>query len=257
MDLAGTFKACCTTYVGGGKFIKGDIMKKTLKVENKNITIYYDKIYTENKLPIIILNTFEEDGQEIWNKTKELTHKEYVLVSISNIDWNREMSPWYMDKLFKGEENYAGKADEYIEILAEKIIPDISKEIGNLVHKDISEYIIAGYSLAGLFAIYSLYKTNMFSSAISCSGSLWYPNFIEYIKENELKIHPNKIYFSLGNRESKTKNELMSKVEEKTKIAERFYNKGNIETVYEENEGNHFQDVDLRIAKGIAWVLEE
>ena len=230
-------------------------MKKTIESENKNIIIYYDENYKEDKVPVIILNTFDEDGQEIWDKTKKLTNKGYVLVSISNIDWNKEMSPWYMDKLFKGEDEYTGKADEYIKILTEKIIPEISNVIRELLHKNIGNYIIAGYSLAGLFAIYSLYKTNIFSSAISCSGSLWYPNFIEYIEGNDLKRIPNKIYFSLGNKESKTKNELMSKVEEKTKYAEQYYNNNKIETIYEENEGNHFQDVSYRIAKGIRWIL--
>ena len=166
------------------------------------------------------------------------------------------MSPWYMDKLFKGADDYTGRADEYIEILTSRILPEIDKNIKELLHIDIESYIIAGYSLAGLFAIYSLYKTNIFTSVISCSGSLWYPNFIEYIEKNELKVNPNKIYFSLGNKESKTKNELMAKVEEKTRFVEKYYNNKNIKTIYEENEGNHFQDVAYRIAKGIKWILD-
>ena len=231
-------------------------MKKTIEIENKIITIFYDENSKNKKIPVIILNTFDEDGQEIWNKTKELTNKEYVLVTISNIDWNKEMSPWYMDKLFKGTDDYTGGADKYIEALTTKIIPKIDKNIKELLNRDIESYSIVGYSLAGLFAIYSLYKTDIFTSAISCSGSLWYPNFIEYIEKNELKVIPDKIYFSLGNKESKTKNELMAKVEEKTKYAEKYYNNKNIKTIYEENEGNHFQDVVYRIAKGIIWILD-
>ena len=230
-------------------------MKKIIELENKTITIFYNKNCNMEKIPVIVLNTFDEDGQEVWNKTKELTNKEYVLVTISNIDWNKEMSPWYMDKLFKGENEYIGGADEYIETLTTRIVPEVCNSIKELLHIDIKSYIIAGYSLSGLFAIYSLYKTNIFTSAISCSGSLWYPNFIEYIENNELKVIPNKIYFSLGNKESKTKNELMAKVEEKTKYVEKYYNNKNIKTIYEENEGNHFQDVVYRIAKGIKWIL--
>lgn len=48
----------------------------------------------------------------------------------------------------------------------------------------------------------------------------------------------------------------MSKVEENTKILEQFYKAQGIQTIYEENEGNHFQDVSLRLAKGIRWSLE-
>ena len=157
--------------------------------------------------------------------------------------------------MFKEEGDYEGKADEYIEMLTGRIIPKINESVKEILDIDINNYIIAGYSLAGLFAIYSLYKTDIFTSAISCSGSLWYPNFIEYIENNELKIIPNKIYFSLGNKESKTKNELMAKVEEKTKYAKQYYSDKNIETMYEVNEGNHFQNVIERISKGICWIL--
>lgn len=91
---------------------------------------------------------------------------------------------------------------------------------------------------------------------ISCSGSFWYPNFLQFVKENELQKIPEKMYFSLGNKESKTKNEMMAKVEEITKFLEHFYYEKRIKTIYEENEGNHFQDVSNRIAKGICWILD-
>ena len=229
-------------------------MKKIIELNNRIINIIYDDVPKTIKLPIVILNSYDEDGQDIWDKTKQLTNEDYVLVTISNIDWNREMSPWHMDKLFKGEDDYLGDADKYLLTLTNIIIPKIEEFLNELDIK-IKNYTLAGYSLAGLFAIYSIYKTDIFSNIISCSGSLWYPNFIDYIKDNDMKVIPNKIYFSLGNKESKTRNELMSTVEEKTKHIKDYYQSKNIETIYEENEGNHFQDISLRIAKGIRWIL--
>ena len=67
---------------------------------------------------------------------------------------------------------------------------------------------------------------------------------------------PEKIYFSLGNKESKTKNEILSKVEDNTNYLSEFYKNQGIKTIYEENEGNHFQDVYLRLVKAIKWILE-
>ena len=220
-------------------------MKKNIQIENKNVTIYYRE-YKENKLPVIILNTYGEDGEDIWSKTKE---NNYILVTISNLDWNNNLSPWPI-------ENFNGNADDYIKILENIIIPRIDEMIDKELKLNIKNHIIGGYSLAGLFAIYSLYKTYLFKSAISCSGSLWYPDLIDYIKSNEMIKTPDKIYFSLGNKESKTKNELMSKVEENTKYIERYYKEKKIETIYEENEGNHFKDVIERIVKGINWILK-
>lgn len=231
-------------------------MEKVIKVENKTITLYYDENSRSEDVPVVILNTFDEEGQEIWNEVNVFTRKEYILVTIANIDWNKEMSPWYMEKMYKNEEDYAGKAEEYLHSLTDKIIPEIERTIHELLGKKITAYTIVGYSLAGLFAIYSLYQTHVFKAAISCSGSLWYPDFIEYVKENEMKSYPEKIYFSLGNKEKNTKNELMAKVEENTKSIEQFFSEKSIQTIYEENEGNHFQDVTNRVAKGIRWILE-
>ena len=87
-------------------------MKESFEIAGKIINLFYTENMEEKELPVIILNTFDEDGQEIWDKSQELNSKEYILATISNIDWNKEMSPWYMDKLFKTEEDYSGKADE-------------------------------------------------------------------------------------------------------------------------------------------------
>lgn len=225
-------------------------MNKIIKIEEKTVTIFYNEDFKDKDIPIIILNTFDEDGEKIWNLSKEYNCKEYILVTISNINWNKEMSPWYMKKLYKNDDDYSGEADKYIKQLETKIIPEIKSIVGD------KEMILAGYSLAGLFAIYSLYKINIFNKIISASGSLWYPNFTDYVKENKILNKPEKIYFSLGNKESKTKNEILSKVEDNTKYLAEFYKNQGIKTIYEENEGNHFQDVYLRLVKAIKWILE-
>ena len=224
------------------------------EIDNKKINIFYNDAYGF-PVPVVVLNTYNDDGLDIWNKTIELTNKNFVLVTISNLDWNSEMTPWHIDKIFKNESDYEGYADSYLDSLINNIIPSISVELEKNNIK-VDKYIIGGYSLAGLFAIYSLYKTNIFTSAFSCSGSLWYPGFIEYATCNDLKIIPDKLYFSLGNKESKTRNELMSKVEENTKYLEKYYKSKNIKTIYFENEGNHFNNVSLRIARGISWIID-
>ena len=231
-------------------------MKKNLNLCNKTVTIYYNETYKNKRIPVIILNTYDENSEEIWNDSKKISN-EYILVSISNIDWNSEMSPWYMDRLYKNGEDYLGKADSYLLELTNTILKEVSLFINNNIKLEIKEFIIGGYSLAGLFALYSIYKTKIFTKIIACSGSFWYPNFIEYVKTNRIDNNPKKIYFSLGNKESKTKNSIMSKVEVNTRYLESYYKQIGIEAIFEENEGNHFQDVNSRIVKGIRWILNE
>ena len=230
-------------------------MVKEFTIKNKIINIYCRKNYSK-ELPVVILNTFENEYKEILENCKNIDCKEFILVSISNLDWNNETTPWYSKKINKYGEEFLGKADEYIQVLLDEIIPEIKKYIEENLKVKIKNYTIAGYSLAGLFAIYASYKTNIFSRIVSASGSLWFPKFVDFVKENKISSNVEKIYFSLGNKESKVKNQILASVEKNTKEIEEIYKKQGIKTIYEENEGNHFKDASLRLAKGIKWILE-
>ena len=230
-------------------------MVKDFKIDNKNIQVYYNNIELE-KLPVVILNIFGNGGKEVYNKCLEIKCKDFILISISNLDWNNDMSPWFAPKLNKNDVDCLGKADEYIKLLIYKIIPKAEEYINNKLKIEIEYFSITGYSLAGLFSVYCPYKTKIFSKIASVSGSFWFPKFIDFVKENNFSSDINKIYFSLGNKESKVKNQILSTVEKNTVELEKLYNSRGIQTVYEENQGNHFQDADLRMAKGIKWILE-
>ena len=148
-----------------------------------------------------------------------------------------------------------GYADDYLELIENEIIPKAEDFITNELHKEIEYFGVAGYSLGGLFALYSGYKTDIFKRVVSASGSMWYPNFAEYVKKNEISKKIDKIYFSLGNKEKNSKIEILKTVEDKTKEIYDYLS-NNINTTYEENQGNHFQEGILRMAKGIKWILE-
>ncbi len=231
-------------------------MQKELKIENKIIDIYFNENHKEN-VPVVILNTYGNEGKEVFDRCNKLQCKEFILVAISNLDWDNDMTPWFAPKLNKYDKECLGKADDYLKILLEKIIPEVEKYINIELNTNIKYYAIAGYSLGGLFAVYSAYKTNLFSRVASASGSFWYPKFVEYVEQSEISKNIEKVYFSLGNKESKVKNEVLATVEENTKKLEQIYKLQGINTTYEENDGNHFKDADLRMAKGIKWILKE
>ena len=218
------------------------------KVDDKKISIYCDS--DKDNLPLVVLNSFDENAQEILRHCKELNTEDFILLSVSNVNWNDDMSPWYMEPLFRNDKPYLGKADDYLELLLNRIIPEAKAHI----NKEISFYTIAGYSLAGLFALYSAYKTDLFKRVMSASGSLWYPDFLDFVYNNSISSNIDRIYFSLGDREANTKNEVMSKVKDNTLLIKKYLGI-NIDTCFEENEGNHFKDPELRIAKGIKSIL--
>ena len=46
------------------------------------------------------------------------------------------------------------------------------------------------------------------------SGSLWFYDFMEYCKSNDYRKLPDKIYFSLGDKEANTRNPILKTVED-------------------------------------------
>ena len=50
--------------------------------------------------------------------------------------------------------------------------------------------------------------------------------------------------------------EILKTVKDKTKEIYDYLS-NNINTIYEKNQGNHFQDGILRMAKGIEWILSQ
>ena len=218
-------------------------------IEQKHITIYP---CAEPDRPVIYLNTFEKEGEQVLYVLREGGCPPFTLVSVSNLNWNYDMSPWEVPPVFKNAEPCTGGADDYLKLLIERIVPEAEKEIkGSVLWRG-----IAGYSLAGLFALYSLYQTDLFSRAASMSGSLWYPGITEYISSHTIKKVPDCLYFSLGNKEARTRNAYMKTVQENTEKIEEYYRGKGISTVFQLNPGNHYKDAEKRIAAGIHWLLD-
>ena len=227
-------------------------MIKRTEIEEKNITLFTPDTGTDD-LPLVVLNTYRDEGQKVWAACKKLFCPPFALVSIGGVNWDDDMTPWPAPPLSKDDTPCAGLADAYLETLTGQILPWALENMASMP----AYQAIAGYSLAGLFALYCLYHTDVFSRAASASGSLWYPGFLEYAKQNEMPRKPERVYFSLGDRESHTRNKILAPVEERTREMERHFAGMGIRTVYESNPGNHYHDTIYRMARGIAWILKE
>lgn len=67
---------------------------------------------------------------------------------------------------------------------------------------------------------------------------------------------PERAYLSLGSKEHKTPNRLMRNVRTATEQTRDLLCSHGVECTFELNPGNHFQDPDLRMARGIRWILD-
>lgn len=223
---------------------------QTLTIDSKTVFVFSG---AEPEAPIIYLNTFSGEGQKVYEAAQAAGCPSFTLVAVSDLDWNHDMVPWDSPPAFKNADSCTGGADDYLRLLTEEIIPTAEKELTGVP----SWRGIAGYSLAGLFALYAIYQTDLFSRVGSMSGSLWFPGMKEYIFSHKPKRQPDCMYFSLGDKESKTRNPILRSVRQDTEEIQAFYQAKGIDTAFQLNPGNHYNNTMERTAAVICWLLRK
>lgn len=218
------------------------------RIKDKKITVYGE----EKADHAVWLNTFSGEGKAVYERLCGEGLSGFSLIAVSGLDWNRELSPWEAAP-FGEEEVFGGGGGEYLRFLTAEIMPKILEKAELSPKKN----IIAGYSLGGLFALWAMYKTEVFSAAASMSGSLWFPGFSEFAKERDFTRSPDCVYLSLGDREHYTADPYLSTVQEKTEELFAGLCSRNIKAVYELNKGGHGKNAIGRTARGIEWVLRQ
>lgn len=224
--------------------------KRLLDVAGKQISVY---LSAAPNMPVIYLNTFAEEGDKVYQSLRNMNCPDFTLVTISGLAWNHDMAPWNIPPISKNDTPCTGGANDYLKLLTEEIIPKAEEQIpGQVLWRG-----LAGYSLGGLFALYSIYQTEAFSRIVSVSGSLWFPGFKEYVFSHEIRNHITCLYFSLGDKECQTKNPYLKTVQRHTEEIEAFFAGHSVDTVFHINPGNHFKNAVQRTAAGLAWILEK
>ena len=203
--------------------------------------------------PLILLNTFEGEGEGVWRAARALTDAPFSLAAIGGLDWNGDLSPWPAPPVFRGDGGFSGGADAYLARLTGELLPVI---LDALASKP-SALGLAGYSMAGLFALYAAARSSRFDRFASASGSMWFPGFADFAQAHLPQPLPRRVYLSVGDREARTRNPVMRTVEDNTRRLRDIYAAAGVDVRFELNPGNHFQQPDARMARGVAWLAED
>ena len=192
---------------------------------------------------VLIQSVDDHDLEELETEINEIRKRvqiDFRLIAVKVEDWNHDLSPWKAPAVFGKEDFGDGAGDMLRFILAQ--CADRSKT-----------YYIGGYSLAGLFSLWAAYRTDVFAGVAAASPSIWFPGFLQYMRENNIRT--NAVYLSLGDREEKTRNPVMATVGDCIREGHALLQSGGIRTTLEWNPGNHFKDAGIRTAKAFAWVM--
>lgn len=167
-----------------------------------------------------------------------------------DLDWDEDLSPWPAGKIVMEDDHFTGQG------------PDFAKTMARAVawaqgYAKCSCTILAGYSMGGLFALYAPTVAGQYDALVCASGSVWFPDFLSYMKQTAFRTQPKAVYLSLGSQESKVRNRTLRSTEAVMEALEALFVSRGIDCTRKVEPGNHFQDPVGRLARGILWSLEQ
>ena len=224
-------------------------IKEEFNVDGKNCIAYM-----WGKPGYLLLQPVDEHDIEALGEEMDILSAKadegILFVAFQAENWNDELSPWAMAAVF-GKEVFGGSAGETLLFLEKKLLPQVREKYRL---DDNIRILLGGYSLAGLFSLWSGYQTKTFDAIAAASPSVWFEGWVQYAEEH--KPMTDIIYLSLGDREEKAKNQIMSRVGDSIRTQAEILKEQNIMSTLEWNAGGHFQDSGKRTAKGFLWCIE-
>lgn len=163
---------------------------------------------------------------------------DFTLETFPVADWNRDLSPWAAPAVF-GDEAFSGGGAA--------TLARLEALLGG------QPAYLAGYSLAGLFALWAMCECPLIRGVACCSPSLWFPGWEDYAQAHPLP-EDRVLYLSLGMKEERTRHPVMRRVGDAVRREhERASHLAARQLTW--HPGGHFTDPEGRVAQGIAWVV--
>ena len=177
---------------------------------------------------------------------------EYLFVGMEITDWNGDLSPWESKAVF-GNKAFSGNAASTLRFIEEQLLPYL-QVIYRL--RDDTRYLLGGYSLAGLFALWASLQTDLFTGIAAASPSVWYNNWDLYVSRHTTKAKA--VYLSLGDAEASANHPILSKTGTNIEKLHQQMRKqlGAEHCVFEWNKGGHFQFPEIRTGNGFGKLIK-
>jgi predicted alpha/beta superfamily hydrolase len=235
---------------------------KDFSIGEYQCSLYLPPGYDDSSLhyPVVYVNGGEGlagiiDGIEGRFKTD---CREFLLLGIQPVNWNDDFSPWPAPAVYQDGEAFGGGALKYLDFLIHTVKPFI--DAAYRTEKGPQATVLAGYSLGGLAALYSLYTGTVFGKIACLSGSLWFEGWQEFMEDNVPLYPSSTVYLSLGREEEKSRNRSLAKVGDCTRKAAELLKrqlKSEENLILEWNDGGHFKDIEGRFQKALLWLMKK
>ena len=222
------------------------------EIEGVKLYVYRSNVKDATTIYFLDGDQFEEPFNHLIRKHQPALN--FVLINAHNR--TDDYTPWPLQSSETMPLDFGGKAAEHLSFFATHVIPFCESEYG--FSSSTEKRVIGGYSLGGLFSLYAAVNNDLFGTVLSCSSSLWYPDFLDYLKEHPFKAPYSKLYMSVGDQEGITATNLTATQTSNTIALKDFYEPkfqaGNYKFTLE--EGNHGNDIPGRVERAVEWVEE-
>ena len=206
----------------------------------------------------VIMPCIKGEAQAVQARASALLGWRPGIMEVAVDDWNGQLSPWPAPAVPRSFGPFSGGGPAFLKTMMDQLGDEACH--------------IAGYSLAGLFSIYAGLEWPQIRNVASASGSLWFPGFRTWAEErlDRLEGLPGfrtwaeerldrleGLYISLGDREARTGNPVLSRGQsESGALYERALALG-LRTSFILEKGGHFNEAQNRLARAVAWLLDE
>ena len=222
------------------------------EIEGVKLYVYRSNVKDATTIYFLDGDQFEESFNHWIRKHQPALN--FVLINANNR--TDDYTPWPLQASESMPMDFGGKAAEHLSFFATHVIPFCESKYAFASSEE--KRVIGGYSLGGLFSLYAAVNTNLFGTALSCSSSLWFPDFLDYLKEHPFKAPHPKLYMSVGDEEGLTATNLTNHQIPNTMmlkdLLEPKFQPGDFKFTLE--EGNHGNNISGRAWRAIEWVEE-
>ncbi len=232
--------------------------KREIRIGGRNVILYGETGADSWIIQPVDQHDMEGLDNEVSRVGELAEGSDFFLAAFRVNDWNQDLAPWPAPPVF-GEEGFGGGAAGTLSYIREELLAGLAAEDPGLAGKPAGQLnkklYLGGYSLAGFFALWAVYQTDLFCGAAAASPSVWYPDWTEYAQKHPCQA--KSVYLSLGDREEKAGPPVMRRVGDAIRKQHELLTEQGTPSVLEWNKGNHFKEPDVRTARGIAWLLRQ
>ena len=186
-------------------------------------------------------------AEELARCVRQMTEAPFALCAFPVEDWSRDLSPWPAPAVY-GEEPFGGGAALTLAYVSDVLLPAAEGIWGPV------KTVLGGYSLAGLFALWCGYETDLFAAVAAASPSVWFDGWEEYAAGRPMGAQA--VYLSLGDREEKTGRKRLARVGDCIRAQKDLLDAAGVPSELVWEPGSHFRNVRERMARGFAWAAE-